>query len=54
MKLARKRLVPQLSAYDRTKHDRVSETVLNPFEDVGTANKLGYLDNDLADSSFSY
>jgi hypothetical protein len=54
MKLARKRLVPQLSAYDRTKHDRVSETVLNLFEDVGTAHRLGYLDDKLADSSFSY
>jgi len=54
MKLARKRLVPQLSAYDRTKHDRVSETVLILFEDVGTAHRLGYLDDKLADSSFSY
>jgi Domain of unknown function (DUF4760) len=54
MKQARKRLVPQLSAYDRTKHDRISETVLNFFEDVGTAHKLGYLDSKLADSSFSY
>ena len=54
MKQARKRLVPQLSTYDRTKHDRISETVLDFFKDVGTAHKLGYLDNKLADSSFSY
>jgi hypothetical protein len=54
MKQARKRLAAQLGAYDRTKHDRVAETVLDFFEDVGTAHRLGYLERKLADSSFSY
>ncbi len=54
MKQARKRLAAQLGAYDRTKHDRVAETVLDFFEDVGTSHRFGYLERKLADSSFSY
>jgi hypothetical protein len=54
MKQARKLLASQLSAYETTKHDRVSETVLDFFEDVGTVHRLEYLDKHLADSSFSY
>ena len=54
MKQARKRLATQLAAYDRTKHDRIGETVLDFFEDVGTAHRLGFLNKGLADSTFSY
>ncbi len=51
---ARKRLAPQLENYDATKSGKISETVLNFFEDMGSAYRMGYLDKKLADSSFSY
>jgi hypothetical protein len=51
---ARKKLAPQLENYDATKTGKISETVLNFFEDMGSAYRMGYLDKKLADSSFSY
>ena len=54
MKRARKKLAALLANYDRTKHDKVNETVLDFFEDVGTTYELGFLDHNLADSTFSY
>jgi hypothetical protein len=54
MKRARKRFAQQLKTYSVTKHDKISETVLNFFESVGIAYKEGYLNKKLADSSFSF
>jgi DNA polymerase II large subunit len=54
MKRARKKLAQQIKTYSVSKHDRVSETVLNFFEDVGTLYKEGYLDKKLASSTFSF
>lgn len=51
---ARKKLALQFDKFDSTKTNRVSETVLNFFEDVGIAYKNSYLDKNLADSSFSF
>ena len=51
---ARKRLASQLEKYDSAKTNRISETVLNFFEDMGNVYKNGYLNKDLADSSFSF
>jgi hypothetical protein len=51
---ARKRLALQLEKYDSAKTSRISETVLNFFEDMGNAYKNGYLNKNLADSSFSF
>jgi hypothetical protein len=54
MKRARKKLAQHLKAYDVTTHGKVSETVLNFFEDVGTTYKEGCLDRKLADSAFAF
>ena len=54
MKSARKKLAQQLKDYRPTKHEKISEAVLNFFESVGTSYKLGYLDKKLANSSFSF
>ena len=54
MKRARKKLAQQLKSYSPNKHDKMSETVLNFFESVGIAYKSGYLDKNLAGSSFSF
>ena len=54
MKRARKRLANQLDPYDPTKHDQISEEVLELFESIGTVYNLGLLNIELADSSFSY
>ncbi len=51
---ARKKLAPQFDKFDSKKTNRISETVLNFFEDVGIAYKNGYLDKKLADSSFGF
>lgn len=54
MKRTRRKLATQPQSYDPGKHDRISETVLNFFEDVGTTYKLGYLNKQLADSAFGF
>jgi len=54
MKRARKKLAQQLKDYSVNKHNKVSETVLNFFESVGTAYKMGYLNEELAASSFGF
>jgi len=54
MKRARKKLAQQLKAYTAAKHGKVSETVLDFFEDVGTTYKEGYLNRKLADSAFGF
>jgi hypothetical protein len=54
MKRARKKLAQQLKDYSVNKHNKVSETVLNFFEDVGTAYKMGYLNEKLSESSFGF
>lgn len=51
---ARKKLAPQFDKFDSKKTNRISETVLTFFEDVGIAYKNGYLDKKLADSSFGF
>jgi len=54
MKSARRKLAEQLKNYSTSKHARISETVLNFFESVGTASKQGFLNRKLADSSFGF
>jgi len=54
MKQARKKFAQLLKCYAVTKHDKISETILNFFESVGIAYKEGYLNKKLADSSFSF
>ncbi|MGB7581912.1 MAG: hypothetical protein WBL85_05635, partial [Sedimentisphaerales bacterium] len=54
MKLARKKLAKQLDPYDPTKHDQITEEVLELFESIGTAYNLGLLHKGLVISSFSY
>ena len=54
MKRARKKLAQQFKAYSVSKHSKISETVLNFFESVGTAYKMGYLNEELASSSFGF
>ena len=54
MKRARKKLAQHLKDYSVTKHGKVSETVLNFFEDVGTMYKEGYLNKKLADAAFGF
>ncbi len=54
MKLARKKLAKQLDPYDQSKHDQITEEVLELFESIGTIYNLGLLDKKLAASSFSY
>jgi hypothetical protein len=51
---ARKVLAGQFRAKTHPKGERISETVLNFFEDVGVTYDKGYLDKELADDSFSF
>ncbi|HEY3897161.1 MAG TPA: DUF4760 domain-containing protein [Chthoniobacter sp.] len=51
---ARKKLATQMRAKTPPKRDRISETVLNFFEDVGVSYDGGFLNKGLADDSFSY
>jgi hypothetical protein len=39
---------------NENKHAKISETVLNFFEDLGTAYRLGYVDKKLASESFGF
>jgi hypothetical protein len=43
-----------MQEYDPSKHDEVTEEVLDVFEDIGTVYKLELINKELADSSFSY
>jgi hypothetical protein len=54
MRRARKKLAEQLKTYSAAKHAGISEIVTDFFEDAGTLYKLGYLNKDLAESSFSF
>lgn len=54
MKQARKKLAKQLDPYEQSKHDQITEEVLEFFESVGTVYRLGLLQEELAISSFSY
>jgi len=54
MRRARTALAAQLKSYTTAKHEKISEVVLDFFEDAGTLYKLGYLNKKLADSSFGY
>jgi hypothetical protein len=51
---ARKTLAGQLKAKTPAKGDRISETVLNFFEDLGIAYEKGYVEKELAEDSFSF
>ena len=51
---ARARLAEQIEKYDPSKHDAITEEVLDVFEDIGTVYKLGLINKELADSAFSY
>jgi hypothetical protein len=51
---ARARLAEQLERYDPSLHEDVAEEVLDLFEDIGTVHKLGLMNRQLADSTFSY
>ncbi len=53
---ARVKLATLMENYlnDTTIHDKITEEVLNLFEDIGTLYKLGLINVDLADSTFSF
>jgi uncharacterized protein DUF4760 len=51
--MARRKLA-LLMPYNSSKYEEVSDDVLNFFESVGTLFNEGYIDTNLADSSFSY
>ena len=51
---ARKMLAGQLRAKTPPEGEKISETVLNFFEDVGLAYDKGYLERELADDSFGF
>jgi len=53
---ARAELAKLIRSYTQTenKHAKISETVFNFFEDLGTAYRLGYVDKKLASESFGF
>jgi hypothetical protein len=52
---ARGQLAEQLEdGYDSSKHDDITEQVIDVFEDIGTVLRLGLINEDLADSAFSF
>jgi hypothetical protein len=51
---SRVKLAGKLENYDPSKHDEITEEVLNLLEDIGTLYKLGLINKHLADSAFSY
>jgi hypothetical protein len=52
---ARIKLAESIESYRRThEHAKISETVLNLFEDLGTAYRLGYVDKELAAGTFGF
>ena len=54
IKRARARLAAQLGNYDPSTHDDITEGALDVFEDLGTVYRLGLINKELADSTFSY
>jgi hypothetical protein len=54
MRKARAELASKVFEYTPEKHSVISETVMNFFEDVGTAYFGGFLDKKLAYDSFSF
>jgi (p)ppGpp synthase/HD superfamily hydrolase len=54
LRRSRVKLAGKLENYDPSKHDEITEEVLDLFEDIGTLYKLGLINKNLADSSFSY
>ncbi|MGO9018383.1 MAG: hypothetical protein ACLQVJ_08540 [Syntrophobacteraceae bacterium] len=48
------KLAEKLENYDPSKHDEITEEVLDLMEDVGTLYRLGLINRQLADSAFSY
>jgi hypothetical protein len=51
---ARKTLAAQLKTKTAPRGDRISETVLNFFEDLGIAYEKGYVEKKLAEDSFGF
>jgi hypothetical protein len=51
---SRGKLAAQIENYDPSKHNEITEEVLDVFEDIGTVYKLGLINKGLADSAFSY
>ena len=51
---ARKKLAKQMQDYTRSNDIRISETVINFFEDLGITCRLGFINEELADSSFNW
>jgi hypothetical protein len=51
---SRVKLAGKLGSYDPSKHDEITEEVLDLMEDIGTLYKLGLINKHLADSAFSY
>ncbi len=45
---ARGRLAEQMEDYDLSKHDEITDEVLDVFEDIGTVYKLGLINKELA------
>lgn len=54
IKTARKALAHKLRTYDASKHDKITEEVLDLFADIGTVYNLGLLNKELAESTFSF
>jgi hypothetical protein len=54
MKRARKSLAHKVRTYSADKHDQISETVMDFFEDVGTLIRYGHIDKELVESSLGY
>jgi len=51
---ARKSLATELKTKTQPKVDRIAETVLNFFEDLGIVYEKGYIEKDLAEDSFGF
>ncbi len=51
---SRVKLAGKIENYDPSKHDEITEEVLDLMEDIGTLYKLGLINKHLADSAFSY
>ena len=51
---ARGRLAEKLKDYESSKHDEITDEVLDVLEDIGTTYKLGLMNEELAISAFSF
>lgn len=54
IKAAERKLARQLDPYDQSKHDQITEEVLELVESIATVCNFGLLDKSLAFSSFSF